>query len=189
VKSRALILLSCLLATLVSPAAAGIGQGNGEIGFGFGFMDFDSNINAETGGRFSIRGGYHFTNLFQLEGQILSANVTDFQTPGYSFQNTSMGAFLVNGVFNFQTSKVTVPYVLAGVGRVGVLDVATDSGVGFDEDGPAFQAAGGVRLFFGKSKRTAVRLELSLLHENTFDESSTHTSLTVGFTWRLGPAD
>ena len=132
--SRVLALLSCLLVLVVSPAAAGIGQGNGEIGFGFGFMDFDSNINAGTGGRFSIRGGYHFTNLFQLEGQILSANVTDFERPGYSFQNTSMGAFLVNGVFNFQASKVTVPYVLVGVGRVGVLDVATDSGVGFDED-------------------------------------------------------
>ena len=187
-RSKALILLSCFFATLVSPVAAGIGQGNGEIGFGFGFMDFDSNINAETGGRFEIRGGYHFTNLFQLEGQVLSANVTDFEAPGYSFQNTSMAAFLVNGVFNFGNSKVTVPYVLGGVGRVGVLDVATDSGVGFDEDGPAFQVAGGVRLFFGKSKRAAVRLELSVLHENTFDESSNHTSLTVGFTWRLGAA-
>jgi hypothetical protein len=149
-------------------------------------MNFDSNINADTGGRFSIRGGYHFTNLFQLEGQILSANVTDFEAPGYAFQNTSMGAFLVNGVFNFQASRGTVPYLLAGVGRVGVLDVATDSGVGFDEDGPAFQVAGGARFFFGKSKRAAVRVELSVLHENTFDESSNHTSLTVGFTWRLG---
>lgn len=186
--SRLLVLLSCLLAILVTPAAAGIGQGNGEIGFGFGFMDFDSNFSAETGGRFSIRGGYHFTNLFQLEGQILSANVTDFERPGYSFQNTSMGAFLVNGVFNFGSAEVTVPYVLGGVGRVGVLDVKSDEGVGFDEDGPAFQVAGGVRLFFGKSKRAAVRLELSLLRENTFDESSTHTSLTVGFTWRLGSA-
>ena len=74
--SRLLLLFPCLLAILVSPAAAGIGQGNGEIGFDLGFMDFDSNINAETGGRFVIRGGYHFTNLFQLEGQILSANVT-----------------------------------------------------------------------------------------------------------------
>ena len=30
---------------------------------------------------------------------------------------------------------------------------------------------------------------VSPLHENTFDESSTHTSLTVGFTWRLGSAN
>ena len=186
---RLLILLPCLLAIFVSPAVAGIGQGNGEIGFDLGFMDFDSSINAETGGRFVIRGGYHFTNLFQLEGQIVSANVTDFQAPGYSFQNTSMGAFLINGVFNFGSSKTTVPYALVGVGRVGILDVASNTGVGYDEDGPALQAAGGVRLFFGKSKRAAVRLELSLLHENTFDESSTHTSLTVGFTWRLGSAN
>ena len=187
--TRSSVLLPCFLAILAFPVEAGIGQGNGEIGFGFGWMDFDSNINSETGGRFSIRGGYHFTNLFQLEGQILSANVTDFQRPGVSFQNTSMGAFLVNGVFNFGSSQVVVPYALAGVGRVAVLDLATTSGAGFDEDSPAFQVAGGVRLFFGKSKRAAVRLELSLLRENTFDVSSTHTSMTVGFTWRLGPAD
>jgi len=186
--SRSLVLLFFLLAIAMLPAEAGIGEGNGEIGFAFGFMDFDPNINAETGGRFDFRGGYHFTSLFQLEGQILSANVTDFQRPGYSFQNTSMGAFLVNGVFNFHPSQNVVPYALGGVGRVGVLDIATTSGAGFDEDAPAFQAAGGVRLFFGKSKRAAVRLELSFLREGTFDEDSTHTSLTVGFTWRLGAA-
>jgi opacity protein-like surface antigen len=186
---RALTLLPCLLAILILPAEAGIGQGNGEIGFGFGFMDFDSSINAETGGRFSFRGGYHFTNLFQLEGQIISANVTDFERPGYAFQNTTMSAFMVNGVFNFHPSQTVVPYALAGVGQVAVFDLTATSGVGFDEDGPAFQAAGGVRLFFGKTKRAAVRLELSLLREDTFDVSSTHTSLIVGFTWRLGPAN
>jgi opacity protein-like surface antigen len=186
--TRFLVLLSCLLAITIPPAEAGISQGNGEIGFGFGLMDFDSNINAETGGRFDFRGGYHFTNLFQLEGQVLSANVTDFKRPGYAFQNTSMGAFLINGVFNFHPSETVVPYALGGVGRVGVLDIATTSGAGFDENAPAFQLAGGVRLFFGKSKRAAVRLELSFLREGTFDEDSTHTSLTVGFTWRLGAA-
>ena len=187
--TRALVLVPCLLVILTVPAEAGIGQGNGEIGFGFGFMDFDSNINAETGGRFAIRGGSHFTNLFQLEGQILSANATDFVRPGYAVQNTSMGAFLVNGVFNFHASEVVVPYALVGVGRVAVLDLTPFSSGDFDEDGPAFQAAGGVRLFFGQKKRAAVRIELSLLRDETFDESSTHTSLTVGFTWRIGSAN
>ena len=67
-----------------------------------------------------------------------------------------MGAFLVNGVFNFHPSEIVVPYALVGVGRVAVLDLRTSSDSGFDEDGPAFQVAGGVRLFFGKSKRAAV---------------------------------
>ena len=59
------VVLPCLLTIAILPVAAGFGEGNGEIGFGFGMMDFDSNINAETGGRFEIRGGYHFTKLFQ----------------------------------------------------------------------------------------------------------------------------
>jgi len=180
------LFLLCLLVVVAIPVDAGVGEGNGEIGFDFGFIDFDSNINAETGGRLTFRGGYHFSNLFQLEGMIITANVSDFGRPGYHVQNTWLGAFLVNAVFNFHPSTNVVPYALAGVGRVAVLDLSTGSGPNFDEDGPAFQAAGGVRLFFGDSKRAAVRLELSLLGERTFDVQSIHTSLTVGFTWRLG---
>jgi len=186
--TKMLVVLCCLLTISIVPAEAGVGQGNGEIGFEFGLMEFDSNTNAETGGRFSIRGGYHFTDLFQLEGEILAANATDLEIPGVGFQNTSICAFLVNGVFNFHPSPNVVPYALAGVGRVGVLDLEV-ANVSYDEDGPAFQAAGGVRLFFGKKKRSAVRLELSLLLEDTFDQTSTHASLTAGFTWRLGAAD
>lgn len=180
------LLLLCFLVVVAVPVHAGVGEGNGEIGFDFGFIDFDSNINSETGGRLTFRGGYHFSDLFQLEGMIITANVSDFGRPGYHSQNTSMGAFLVNAVFNFHPSPNVVPYALAGVGRVGILDLSTDSGAKFDEDGPAFQVAGGVRLFFGDSKRAAVRLELSFLGERTFDEESIHTSLMVGFTWRLG---
>ena len=32
-------------------------------------------------------------------------------------------------------------------------------------------------------------ISASLLRENTFDESSTHTRPTVGFTWSLGSAN
>jgi len=187
--ARISIILSILLVAGMLPAEAGIGRGNGEIGFDFGWMDFDSGFNADTGGRFAIRGGYHFTNLFQLEGQIISASVSGFERPGYVLQNTTLAGFLLNGVFNFGSSRTVVPYAAAGVGRVAVLNLATVPGFGFDEYGPALQAAGGVRLFFGKSRRAAVRLELSVLQEETFDTSSTHTSFTAGFTWRLGSAN
>jgi opacity protein-like surface antigen len=170
------------------PTEAGIGRGNGEIGFEFGFTDFDSNTNSGTGGSFSIRGGYHFTRLFELEGQLVAANVTDFNKPGYLIQNTTMGAFLINGVFNFHPGDNVVPYVLAGLGRVAVLDLTPVFGGGFDEDSPAFHVAAGSRFFFGKSKRAAVRVEVSLLREDNFDETSTHGSFTAGFTWRLGAA-
>ena len=42
------------------------------------------------------------------------------------------------------------------------------------------------RFFFGDKKRVAVRVEMSVIDEGTFDETSTHVSLTGGFTWRLG---
>jgi len=55
-----------------------------------------------------------------------------------------------------------------------------------DDTGTGWQIAGGSRFFFGGTKRVAVRVELSIVGENTFDENSTHYSATAGFTWRIG---
>ena len=55
-----------------------------------------------------------------------------------------------------------------------------------DDSGVAYQVAGGSRFFFGAKHRVAVRVELSVIDEDTFDQTSTHVSLTGGFTWRLG---
>ena len=68
-----LILSVCVLLVLAAPAHAGIGDGNGEIGFDFGFTEFDSNTADDTGGRFVVRGGYHFSNLFELEGHLAAS--------------------------------------------------------------------------------------------------------------------
>ena len=65
------LLVSSLVALLsAGPALAGIGKGDGEIGFDLGYTEFDQNLTGQNGARLALRGGYHVTRLFQIEGQV-----------------------------------------------------------------------------------------------------------------------
>src|SRR6059036_2849460 len=175
---RLLALSALVTLAFATPAAADIGKGNGEIGFDLGFTNFDSKVSGENGGRFVFRGGYHFTDLFQLEGQDGASATTE------NVAGTDVDTLLVNGVFNFHPKKATiVPYVLVGAGFA---HTEFDDGSKIDDNGFAYQVAGGARFFFGKKDQVAVRVEISAINEDTFDETSTHTNLIGGFTWRLG---
>ena len=165
-----------------APALAGIGAGNGEIGFDYGNTNYDSDTGLDSSDSLSVRGGYFMTKLFQIEGQYISAD-DQAEVLGTDI-DTSMDIMMVNGVFNFHPNKDITPYVLVGLGRA---DVALDaSGTSVDDSGTAYQVGAGSRFFFGKNKRTAFRVDLSMINEETFDESSTHTTFAGGFTWRLG---
>jgi opacity protein-like surface antigen len=170
----------CLAVLLASPALAGIGKGNGEIGFDFGVTDFDSNVSDDDAGRFVIRGGYFLTDLFEIEAHY-AVSVTD-----EVFGDATLTTFFGDATFNFRPSENIVPYALVGVGWA-ELDFDLVLFVGnIDDSALAYQAGGGSRFFFGKTKRVAVRVELTAISEDTFDESSTHINLVAGFTWRLG---
>ena len=90
---------------------------------------------------------------------------------------------MVNAVFNFHPKDSIEPYVLGGVGRAN-LSVDTPTG-NFSDGSNAIQVAVGSRFFFGAKKNAGLRVEIASLNEKTFDESSIHTDLNVGFTWRF----
>jgi opacity protein-like surface antigen len=159
---------------VVFPAHAG----SGEIGAGMGYTDFDSDVTSESGTDFGIRGGWHFTKLFELEGQYSDASASD------DFADVSMNTLMVNAVFNFHPTDSIVPYCLGGIGQ-SKLEFDTPFG-GADDTGSAYQLAVGSRFLFGATKKAGLRVELSSMTEDSFDESSTHTNVNVGFTWQLG---
>ena len=163
---------------LTVPALAGIDEGNGEIGFDYGNTDYDSNTGLDSSDSLSLRGGYFWTRMFEIEGQYISADESTFGA------DVDMDFLMVNGVFNFHPSETIVPFVMVGVGRANV-DV---SGFGFSQGDSslAYQVAGGTRWFFGKSQRAALRFDLSFVNEDTFNQSSTHTTFAGGFSWKLG---
>jgi len=166
-----------------APALAGLDAKNGELGFDLGYTHFDSNVSDRGAARFNFRGGHCFTKLFELEGE--GTGIASYES-GFPEVVTALSIDFVNAVFNFHPSnKQVVPYVLVGIGHA-TLSIELDPGPDVDDSGVAYQIAGGSRFFFGDKKRVAVRVELSVIDETTFDQTSTHVGLTGGFTWRLG---
>jgi len=177
-------LLNVLVVMLfaAAPALAVIQEGNGELGVDVGSTQMDSDTGFDSGTSLAVRGGYFFNKNFELEGQMASASdsVDDL---GTTIDGT-FRTYMVNGVYNFKTPKEIVPYVLAGVG---IADTELEAnGLTASDNSTAFQVGGGSRFYFGKEKRAAFRFDLSMIKQNTFDESTTNTNLSAGFTWRLG---
>ncbi len=160
------------------PALAGIDEGNGEIGFDYGNTDYDDNTGLGSSDSLSLRGGYFMTRMFEVEGQFISSDESTFGA------DVDMNFLMVNGVFNFHPTDEIVPFFMVGVGRANV-DVSAP-GFNQDDSSLAYQFGGGSRFFFGKSKRAAIRVDLSWVNEDTFDQSSTHATFAGGFSWRLG---
>ena len=170
------------LFALTVPAMAAIGEGNSEIGFDYGSTDYDSDTGIDTSDSLSLRGGYFVNRMFEVEGQYVTAD-QDTDVSGTNVE-TSMDLIMVNGVFNFHPRPEIVPYVLVGFGRS---DIEVDMpGINASDSGMAYQFGAGTRFFFGKTKRAAFRMDISFISEDSFDESSTHTTIAGGFTFRLG---
>lgn len=147
-----------------------------DIGFGFGSAGVGNDSDLEL--RAEFRTAYRFTDHFGLEGEIVRARAV---------LDSSLDAFLVNGVFELRPGRAVEPYVLGGLGAARLEDYELFSSTSTSNDGAAFQVAVGTRVFFGQAKRVGARMELSSLWEAT-DVFGTgqHTSLTAGMTWRLG---
>ena len=169
-------LFSALILAL--PARADVGFGNAEVGGGVGYTAFDSNTTDEAGTALALRGGYNFTKLFELEGEISDTSASD------STVDIGMNTYMVNAVFNFHPTNSIEPYVLGGLGYA---SLSLDDGFGSVSDSSnAFQVAVGSRFFFGAKMQAGLRVEIASLAENTFDEGSIHNDLNVGFVWRFG---
>src|SRR5438445_680954 len=169
---RLVILGAILVLAASAPATAGVGSGNGELGFDLGWTDFDSSVTNATGGRAVFRGGYHITDLFELEGHIGCSAATDTSL-GFDV-DIALCTSLVDAVFNFRNrSGNIVPYVLGGIGSARSEEKAL--GLSVTSDASAYQFAAGIRFFVGSNKKMAWRVEASSLTETTSDITSTHT--------------
>jgi opacity protein-like surface antigen len=167
---------------LATPALAGMSEGDTEIGGGYGSTDVDSDNGIDSMEHFTVRGGHQLNRMFEIEGQFATAS--DESSILGTNVDSSMNLYMVNGLWNFRSGNDVNPYFLVGLGMA---DVEVEmGGLSVDDTSVAYQIGGGSRFFFGESKRAAFRLDVSLVTEDSFDESSTHTNITGGFTWKLG---
>lgn len=160
------------------PSTADIGDTDAEVGVDVGLIDSD--FSGDTEFRFGLRGGYFFTERFELEAQAWRAET---EIPSF---DVSLTAYLLNAVFNFHPRERIVPYVLVGAGRAESSADRIGPGRDLDFDSFAYQVAAGSRFFFSSGGRMAVRIELSMLFEETLDATREHLGLTAGLSWRLG---
>lgn len=170
------VVATAMLALLL-PATASAHTGDLEVGFGVGVVEFDDNVADDAGIRGDLRIGYHFSDLFQLEGQVAFAN-TDLDE-----DEILLSTAMMNGILNFHLSETVVPYLLVGIGHAN-LEVDFGSFI-VDDDSLAYQGAVGARFFPGRGD-FGLRLEAFALHEETFDDGSTHLGASLGLTWRIG---
>jgi opacity protein-like surface antigen len=175
-------LLLLMVLVVSAPALAGIGDQNGEIGFNYGSTQLDSDTGFDSATSLALRGGYFLNKSIEIEGQIASSS-ENTQIAGNDADGT-FRMYMVNGLYNFQTPKEITPYVMAGIGMADTeVKVA---GVSNTDNSTAYQVGAGSRFFFGKKKTTAFRVDLSMIQETTFDETSTHKNVSAGFSWKLG---
>jgi len=144
---------------LSAPAMAAVVAGGGEIGFDYGNTQLDSNTGLDSATSLAVRGGYFVNDLFQVEGQF--ASTSDNQDVLGTSVDARMKLYMVNGVFNFNSGKDLTPYVLVGVGMIN--NTFEVPGFTFDDSGVAYQVGAGSRFYFGKAKRTAFRVDLSMI--------------------------
>jgi opacity protein-like surface antigen len=179
---RMLCLTAMVLCVFAVPSFAANAKGSAELGFDYGSTQMDSNTGFDSASNLAVRGGYFFNQLFEIEGQIAHSSA-DTTSAGVTVDGKTQ-FYMVNGVFNFYPKDEFTPYVMAGVGMA---DNKVEAlGTSFTDSSVAYQVGAGSRFYFGKNKRTAFRLDVSLVNESTFNETSTHTNYTGGFTWKLG---
>ncbi len=170
--------IALLAAGLIALPVAATEKPGVELGFDVGHVNFDSEVSDDDATAFGLRGGYHFNKWFLLEGQLGTASGHDFS--GDSKLNT----MFVNSVFNFKVHPRVRPYLLAGVGRANL--EFTGFGLKVDDTDTAYQMAAGSRFLFSDTGRMSARVEVSRMREGTFSETSNHTNVTTGLSWRLG---
>ena len=173
-------LLLFLVPVLSVPASAHMSEGQWQWGFSVGSANLDSSgEDFDLDVRIDFRGGYLFSDRFELEAQLMRAEAP---------LDAQLSALMVNAVFNLQPGQAIVPYVLVGGGYSRLEDVSLLGNTpDVDEDSAAYQIGFGSRFFVGAKRRMAFRLELSSLWLDTdlFD-GDRHTSLTAGLSWTVG---
>jgi hypothetical protein len=173
------MILGVALALVSAPATGA--AGSLDLGVGLGLMDIDGKTRGWGGEdpRVELRLGYFINDQLELEAQVI------VRTPESVLDNNFGKALMLNGVYYFLSHQNSQPYLLLGIGRIEMEGPGGWLGFGHDDEALGYQAAIGVR-FYPSSERFSIRVELSAISEDTFDERSVHISLVGGVAWRFG---
>lgn len=152
-----------------------MGPGKGEFGLDGLALRRDTSINQSTAYGLRVRGGYHFTGRFQLEGLVAGA---------IDEEALCTATILLGGAFAFRPGRKVEPYVALAAGQAAR---EVETATGYSEDsGLAGHLMVGSRFFFSKAHVLALRVEGGMESENTFGTTTNHATFALGITWRMG---
>jgi len=170
-----LLAMLSLGAAILAPTS--LAAGKGEIGFDLGYANLDDELGG--GGELAaLRGGYHATDRFMLEGQIegMFPDCTDL------VECPDILLIYLNGQYKFRPGKTFEPYVLFGAGWADIEDDVSPFIEDPFEGQLVIQVGAGGRIYFGKKQRTALRVEVT----GSFFEDTNNANAQVGLLWRFG---
>lgn len=171
-----LAVLATLILVLVATPPASAKEGEFELSIGAGLTALDDKLGGDTGGSLDLRLGYFVTDRFALELQSVHAS---------SVVDGAFTAHTLNALYHFDVEGDFVPYVLAGVGQAEV-EIDELFVPSIEDDSTALRAAIGARFEIGQTGGWFSRVEISALHEDSFDEDATHVSIGILFGWNFG---
>jgi hypothetical protein len=175
VMKRILPLLLLFVVVTAPAATAQVSRGDIELGADFGVMKFDEDISDDVEPLAGLRAGWFVTDALALELEIRQATTV---------LSGELQTAMLNAQYNFNPRSTVNPYVYVGVGGAN-LEFEPLSGLTVDDSSLAIGAGAGVRIFFSRTSGWALRLQAGAVSEETFDERSTHVTLTGGFSYRF----
>ena len=167
------------LVLLPSVAASQLSQDRWEVGFTFGNANLrssDDNFDLEFRGE--ARVGLLLSEHLELELQLMRADAP---------LDATLSTALVGLTFNFTPDRKITPYASIGAGHAFFEDTDLLGRGDVSDDSFAHQFALGGRLFLGRDKPMAVRVEISSLGVDLDEtESDRFVSFAAGLTWTFG---
>jgi len=180
-----LVLGSIGLQATSARAQEAVRKGDLELGLDLGWSGFQSNLVKPNGTRLSIYGDYHLTRRIALVADITCLGGSE-RAPADSL-NFTLCTGSLGGSLDLRARSRLVPYLRMSVGQAQLDRDAREGEFDIDDRSAALEAAAGARLYLGKRRRMSVRADALWTRAGVFEGWSTHTSVSLGVAYRIGP--
>lgn len=177
-------------AVTVPPVAAQVAEERTTLGVELGRVAIDAGSFESDATRFNVRVGHAFGRPLEAELSLFGADAEEELLPGVT-RSVKHLVLAGNVLYGFRPHEFVSPYVLFGV-SIGTLEFEA-IGLSDREFSLGIQGAAGCRFRIGETRRSAIRLEVSLGYMQGIDWSTEahegdvrFASLGVGYERVLG---
>ena len=184
-RPKAVVGIALLSLLACAPVLAEGGEdGDWELGVYSGLFAPDSyaDLDPDGGLVYGLRVGYFFTDRWSVEG---SWQTLDSESDELGGDKVDLSALRVNALYNFRPDEKFRWFLTAGLGSESTEIPDAD----IDESDLSYNLGGGLRWYFGKSKKFGLRVDGRWVQAKVggdVDENQTNYEATGGIYWSFG---